>query len=182
MQRANRSARRSAVVAVAMLGVCGLSACHTHVGGTGMEFAGQDVHLRAPSHDDATISSDGTLKIGSGVVPLTDAQRAGVVAIYAAAQSIKQHGLETGKAGVAVGAEAASEALHGLANGDTSQIGAKVEAKADEVRRAAARICADVAQLRQAELAVAASLPAFSPYVSVSEGDVAHCEKDTKPG
>ena len=89
--------------------------------------------------------------------------------------------LDAGKAGAAVGLAAAHEALDGIAKGDTSQIGAKVEAQADQVRVAAGRICEDLATLRQAQQSLAASLEAFRPYASVAQDDVTDCARDTQP-
>ncbi len=162
------------------------AACRGHVSGaagTGgsIDFDGGYVVLRASGHPAARVAADGALSIADRAVALSADQQAQLVTLYGAAQAIKAHGIETGKAGAAVGLAAASEAIGGIASGDTSQVGARVEAKADEVRRAAAKICSDLAAVRSAEIAVAATLAAFRPYLSIASDEVERCTHDTQP-
>ncbi len=162
-----------------------LAGCHGHVSSrttlAGMDFDQDTVVLRRSGGPAAHITADGRFIVGDAPVAVTAQQQAQLVTFYGAAQQLKQHGIETGKAGAAVGLTAAHEALDGIAKGDTSQIGAKVEAQADQVRIAAGRICDDLANLRQTQEALAASLEAFRPYASVSADDATSCERDTRP-
>ena len=129
---------------------------------------------------EAHLLERGLLRIGKDEVVLTPDQRALVASYYDAALAITQHGIETGKAGAEVGATAAKEVVSGLAKGDTSQIGAKVEASAAKVKEQALKICEDLKAMRTAQEALAATLPAFEPYRAVSEADVADCAKDLR--
>lgn len=128
----------------------------------------------------AHLLEGGVLKIGSDEQALNPEQKALVESYYAAALSITKHGIETGKAGAEVGATAAKEVVSGLVHGDTSQIGAKVEASAEKVKEKALKICDDLTAMRTAQESLASSLPAFEPYRAVSESDVADCAKDIK--
>ena len=130
---------------------------------------------------EAHLLEGGLLRIGKDDVALTLDQKAFVASYYDAALAITQHGIETGKAGAEVGATAAKEVVSGLAKGDTSQIGARVEASAAKVKQQALKICEDLKTMRTAQEALAASLPAFEPYRAVSEADVADCAKDLRP-
>jgi len=169
------------IVPVAM--TAALAGCHTeiHSGSGGINLGDDMVTLERRGGPPAHVTRDGRLTVGDTPVTVSAQQQAELVTLYNAAQQIKQHGLQTGKAGAAVGLAAAQEALDGIAKGDTSQIGAKVEAQADQVRVAAGKICDDLAAVRQTQQALAASLEAFRPYVSVSEDDVSRCARETQP-
>ena len=162
-----------------------LAGCHTEVHGghndAGMSLDGDTITLHRTGGPSAHVTRDGRFTVGAAPVTLSAQQQAEFVTLYNTAQQIKQHGIQTGKAGAAVGLAAAHEALDGIAKGDTSQIGAKVEAQADQVRVAAGRICEDLATLRQAQQSLAASLEAFRPYASVAQDDVTDCARDTQP-
>ena len=129
---------------------------------------------------EAHLLKGGVLRIGKDDVALTAEQKALVESYSDAALSITKHGIETGKAGAEVGATAAKEVVSGLAKGDTSQIGAKVEASAAKVKQQALKICEDLKVMRTSQEALAATLAAFEPYRAVSEADVADCAKDLK--
>lgn len=67
-----------------------------------------------------------------------------------------------------------SSALHG--NG--ADVGKSVDAQADQVKKAAMKICGDVSDIRKAQDALATQLPAFKPYAElVSASDVDHCDE-----
>jgi hypothetical protein len=129
----------------------------------------------------AHVWSDGRLTIGGTDVAASTDQRMRLVDYYRAAAAITQHAVDTGKAGADVGLAAANEVVKGLASGNTSQIGAKVEAKARDVKRQAAKMCDDLVAMRAAQEALAATLEQFRPYTVVSDKDVADCRKDLSP-
>lgn len=137
-----------------------------------------EISIERTGGADAHLLPGGVLRIGNDDVTLTAEQKASVESYYTAATSITKHGIETGKAGAEVGATAAKEVISGLAHGDTSQIGAKVEAEAQKVKDKALVICEDLKAMRTAQEALAVSLPAFQPYRAVSESDVSDCSKD----
>jgi hypothetical protein len=139
----------------------------------------QAVTIAPRGQPDARMTADGALRIGTDEVTLSAEQRAEVTRYVAAAMAIPEHAIATGKAGAATGVAAVTEVVHGLANGDTSQIGAKVEAKADEVRREARNLCEDIAGMRGAQDALATSLEAFRPYAVIAANDDSDCRKET---
>ena len=63
-----------------------------------------------------------------------------------------------------------------------SDLKAKVEAQANEVRRQAMKICDNLADVRAAQDALAAQLDAFKPYAVVSARETADCAKDLHQG
>jgi hypothetical protein len=175
----NRTVLVSASLAVGLLG-CGdhsrsISVAHGH-----LTVYAHEVRIEHSGAPDARITEGGMLRIGSEEVALTPEQKTTAAAYYAAAMAIPAHGIATGKAGAEVGVAAVKEVASGLARGDTSQIGAKVEAKADAVKEAALQICADLEAVRAAQESLAASLDAFKPYAVVTAADVGDCARDLR--
>jgi hypothetical protein len=127
---------------------------------------------------DARMTADGALRIGADDIAVSAEQRAEVTRYVSAAMAFSDHAVATGKAGAATGVAAVTAVVHGLANGDTSKIGATVEAKADEVRKQALNLCDDIAGMRGAQDALAASLEAFRPYAVLAADEAKGCRKD----
>ncbi len=167
-------------------GLLPLPACDSHVGvhtdSGHMTFDGDDLLLSGKNSTKARVTPDGSLSIGGAGVAVTAAQRAELVRLQQVAHQMIQHGIDTGKAGAKVGVAAAGAALESLAKGDSRDVEATVEAKVNLVRQAAGRLCDDLAAVRDAELAVASTLPAFGAYVTTSEADIAGCRKDIASG
>jgi len=156
-------------------GVSVISLAHGH-----LQVRGSEVTITRSGAPDAQLSAGGGLRIGGQDVALSAEQRAQVERYYGSAIAIRGHALETGKAGAEVGATAAKEVVSGVLHGDTSQIGAKVEAKAEEVKRIALGLCNDIAAIRDAQQALTATLEAFKPYAVVDADEVSDCSKDLK--
>jgi hypothetical protein len=110
-------------------------------------------------------------------VPVPEAVKPHLVAYNSAVRAVRQHGIDTGRAGADVAASAASEVTKGLTSGDTSQIGAKIEAKADAVKERALEICGDLAAARAEQDAVAAAVEAFRPYAVIEAGEAERCRR-----
>jgi hypothetical protein len=127
---------------------------------------------------DAHISADGHFSIGEQDVAVDAAQREQLARYYEAATGLIAHGKAVGKAGAAVGVTAATEALSGLLKGDTSQIGPKVEQKAQDVKAQALKLCDDIATILAAQDSLSASLEAFRPYAVVTAKEANDCRKN----
>ncbi len=134
----------------------------------------------------ARVAADGRLRIGAAEVSLSDGQRAQFVAYYGAARAVYRHAASTGMAGALLGVTAATGVATGvatgIAKGDLSDLNAKIEAQADEVKREALKICDSLGELRSVQDALAAELPAFTPYAVVSVRETRDCGKDLKKG
>ena len=176
----NRIVLVLSVVAVAACLGCGDHVQSVTLAHGRLRVYAHEVTIERSGGADAHLLEGGVLKVGGDDVALTPEQKALVSSYYDAALSITKHGIETGKAGAEVGATAAKAVVSGLAKGDTSQIGAKVEASAAKVKESALRICADLKGMRDAQESLAAGLAAFEPYRAVSESDVADCAKELK--
>jgi len=161
-----------ALAALLALGACGSDIV---VGSANLHIKGNDVEITPRGHAPAVVRPDGGLLIDGAAVEVPGEARERLVAYSAAVRAMLQHGIETGKAGAAVAASAVSEVTKGLASGDTSQIGAKVEEKADAVRAKALSICDDLAAARREQEAVAAAVAAFRPYAVIEAGEGERC-------
>jgi len=143
----------------------------------GITFDGDQVTLRRDNLPVAVITPAGDLKLDDRTVTTTDAQRQAMTAYRKQLQALTLQGIEVGKAGAQLGVDAASEAIRGIFNGDTDKIGDKVEAKADEIRKQAMKLCDSVESLRVAQDAAIVVVPEFKPYGGIDQYDVTNCRK-----
>ncbi|HEY0197756.1 MAG TPA: DUF2884 family protein [Rhodanobacter sp.] len=139
------------------------------------------VTLHAKGSPDATISATGDLGIDQHAVEVNANQRSLLQQYYRNAAAVRQHGIETGKAGAAIAGQAISSVAKGIAKGDTDQIDKEIDAKTAVVTQTALKICGDLAGIKTAQDALASQLPAFKPYAAIVDaGAVIDCEKDAK--
>jgi hypothetical protein len=127
----------------------------------------------------AQITPQGDLLIGDKPVALTPAQRAMVLDYREQLIEIGAQGIAIGKQGAALGMSAASEAIAGVFSGKPEQeVRQHVEAKASGIREAAAKLCDRMPALMASQLKLAAALPAFKPYATLTPAKIDECRKD----
>ncbi len=128
----------------------------------------------------AEITPGGELLIEGEPVPTTAGQRELLLAH-------RQHLIDLAQAGMAIGAQGADiagSALTGvggaLFGGDEGRRAyeQRIQAEAEKMKREAARLCALLPPLYDSQQALAASLPAFVPYATMSRDEVEECGKD----
>ena len=177
-----------------MLTLCGLlAACSHHsddeitLGGHGgmvnihMGFENGQVALQARDAPPALISAAGDLQIDQQPVAVDPAQRELLKSYYENAMMIRTDGIATGKAGVAVGAQALKSVATRLASGNPDQIQQDIDAKTQLVKDAVLKICRDLGNVKTNQDQLVVQLPAFKPYGDiVSATDVSDCEKGQK--
>jgi hypothetical protein len=147
----------------------------------GIRLHDGQVTLHAKGAPDATISATGDLGIDEHVVEVNAEQRNLLQQYYRNAAAVRQHGIETGKAGAAIAGQAISSVAKGVTSGNTDQIDKEIDAKTAIVTQTALKICGDLAGIKTAQDGLAANLPAFKPYAAIVEADaVTDCEKDSK--
>jgi hypothetical protein len=134
---------------------------------------------RAPRLPRAQITPQGDLLIGDKPVALTPAQRTMVLDYRRQLIEIGTQGIAIGKQGAALGMNAAREAIAGAFSGKPEQeIRQRVEAKASGIREAAAKLCDRMPALMESQQKLAASLPAFKPYATLTSAKIDECRKD----
>ena len=148
--------------------------------GGSMRMVDGQVVISGTDGTEARISPQGRLTIRDADVSVTEGQRAQLVSYYNAASGVYEHAASTGMAGAQVGVTAATSVASGLAKGDMSDVKAKIEAQAGEVKRQALKICDNLAEVRAAQDALSGQIPAFKPYAVVSERETADCARDLK--
>jgi hypothetical protein len=73
------------------------------------------------------------------------------------------------------------EAFKGILSGKSEQeIEKSVEAEAAGIKQAAAKLCARLPGLLASQQGLAATLPEFRPYATMTQEDIDDCMKDTK--
>ncbi len=144
---------------------------------SGISLDGDKLTLRRGNLPEAVITPTGDLVLGGKTVTTSEPQRQAMTAYRKQVQAITLRGVELGKAGARLGADAAGEAIKGLFNGDVDKIGDKVEAQADAIKQEALKLCDQVELLRLAQDAAVQRVPEFKPYSQVDQDDVADCRK-----
>ena len=134
---------------------------------------------RASRLPKAQITPQGDLLISDKPVAITPAQRAMLLDYRQQLIGIGAQGIALGKQGAALGMNAASEAIAGALSGKPEQeIRRNVEAKASGIREAAAKLCDRMPALMASQQKLAAALPAFKPYASLTPVKSDECRRD----
>lgn len=146
----------------------------------GTELATRNITI---SNDDnepkAEITPQGDFLIADKAVQLTSAQRTEVLAYRGQLIEIGREGIAIGRQGATLGVNAASEAIAGAFSGQSEQqIRQRVEAKASGIRQAAAKICDQLPPLMASQQKLAAEIPAFKPYATMTQKDISDCRTD----
>jgi hypothetical protein len=172
-----------ALLATTLLAGCGNSSDLTDFGSTTIAHGAITVRhgetrLHVSDAPDAVIGADGGLHINGQTVPTSQPQRDLLKRYSAAATAVREHGIATGKAGAAVAGAALKGVAASITSGDSKQIEKHVDAKAKLVEQEATKICLDIADIKAAQDALAAQLPAFKPYAGIIGADDAEdCQK-----
>ncbi len=142
----------------------------------GINLRDDKVTLHTHGAPDAVIDSAGNFSIEQKSLAINPAQRALLQDYHRNTVAVRQHGIATGKAGVAIAGQAVKSVVKGLASGDTDSIDRDVNAKAAKVEQEAMKICDDLANIKTAQDSLATQLPAFKPYAGILDGDdIADC-------
>lgn len=136
---------------------------------------GQNVKLDSTGHPKAEVSAKGDFIVDGKPVPVTDAQRALLVAYHRELGGIADAGIATGKEGVKLAGKAVGAAVKGIFSGNPDQIEQQMEAEARKVEVEAMKICDRLPDLYKAQQDLVAALPAFRPYAGMEPKDIEEC-------
>ncbi|WP_019466918.1 DUF2884 family protein [Dyella japonica] len=140
------------------------------------------ITIKAPGVPNATVSPEGQLAIDGQNVAVNDAQHALLQRYNAAGKQMHDDAVATGKAG----AETATKALGAVAGKmtgaeSTEETRQKMDAAAEGVRQAAAKICDDLAEMKSVQDELASQLEAFKPYgQALTDRSVDKCRSSGK--
>lgn len=133
----------------------------------------------AHAYPEAKITPQGDLLIGGKAVALTPAQRSEVLAYRQQLLQVAEAGMAIGKQGAALGVHAASVALAAVFSGKSEQqVRQQVEAETSGIHAAAAKICNQLPAMLANQQKLAADVPAFKPYASLTQKDIDECRTD----
>ncbi|MBS0382059.1 MAG: hypothetical protein JSR56_06475 [Proteobacteria bacterium] len=132
-----------------------------------------------PSLPKAEITPQGDFIVGGKTVAITPAQRSALLEYRSQMIAVASAGIAVGKQGAALGLQAASTAVAAAFSGKSdAEIRKQVEAQASDIRQAAARICDRLPAMMTEQQKLAAILPAFKPYATMTEKDISDCRTD----
>lgn len=125
------------------------------------------------------ITPDGDFLVDGEAVAITPAQRALLLQHRARIIEIAEAGMEIGIQGADLAARATAEALKGVFSGRSEQeIERRVEAEAEGIKAAALELCERLPALYQSQQALAAALPEFVPYATMTADDLDDCRDE----
>lgn len=128
----------------------------------------------------AAITPQGDLLIAGKKVDATPAQHALLVDYRQQLVGIAEAGMDIGERGADLGVGAARQAIVGALTGKSDkEIEANIKPQTDAIQAAALALCKRLPQLRATQQQLAADLPAFKPYATMTQKDIDDCGKDT---
>jgi hypothetical protein len=129
----------------------------------------------------ARIAANGDLTIDGTAVAVDATQRQNLVAYHDAARQLRKNAIATGREGAELAKDVVADVVSGLASGNTSEIEQNARRRAEDVKRAAARICEDLAAMQAAQERLAGTLEAFKPFATIDRAALDDCRSDTAP-
>lgn len=145
---------------------------------TGFRWGDSTEHLPR-----AEITPQGDLLIEGRKVAVDAEQRRLLLAHRAELVDVAKAAMSIGVRGADLGVQAASGALKAVFTGTTDEFGQRMEAEGQRIEQQAQQlVCARLPGLRQSQVALAAALPEFRPYATLSREDVENCGKEGQSG
>ncbi|HKZ12072.1 MAG TPA: hypothetical protein VJL61_15400 [Rhodanobacteraceae bacterium] len=147
----------------------------------GAEIATKNISISDNDGDlpKAEITPQGDFLVAGKAVPLTPAQRNEMLAYRQQIVGIARQGIEIGKQGASLGMSAAGAAIAGALAGESDQqIRQHVEAQTSGIRKAAAKICDRLPAMMTSQRKLAADVPAFKPYATMTQKDIDDCRRN----
>lgn len=133
-----------------------------------------------PSLPKAEITPQGDLLIDGKATAVTPEQRKQLLDYRSHLLGVAEAGMTVGLKGADLAGKALTESLGSILSGDTDEFEKKMEAEGKKLEADAMQICAHLPPLLTTQNQLAASLPAFKPYATMTQEDVDDCGKDGK--
>ena len=133
-----------------------------------------------PSLPKAEITPQGDLLIDGKAVAITPEQRKQLLDYRSNLLGVAEAGMTVGLKGADLAGKALTESLGSILSGDTDEFEKKMEAEGKKLEADAMQICAHLGPMLVAQDKLAASLPEFKPYATMTQEDVDDCGKDHK--
>ncbi|OHE85432.1 MAG: hypothetical protein A2579_01870 [Lysobacterales bacterium RIFOXYD1_FULL_69_11] len=127
----------------------------------------------------AEISPQGDLLIDGKTVSVTPEQRKLLLDYRGHILEVVSTGMTLGAKGADLGMEAAGGAIKSIFTGEMDAFEQRIEAQAAAIETEALKICDRLPAMLDSQQALAASLPEFRPYATMTEQDVDECGDDS---
>lgn len=142
--------------------------------GPNITINGREVR-RAGNESKAEITPQGDLLVEGKPVEIDAAQRKMLLDYRGHVVALAEAGMAMGIKGADLAGKAITETLGGLFSGDTASIEQRVEAEAEKLEAEARQLCSQLQPMLELQGRLAASLPAFKPYATMTQEDVDDC-------
>ncbi len=147
--------------------------------GEGFDINAGPIKARLPKVDGALpraeITPQGDLLIAGDRVEVTAAQRHDLLQYRAHVLAIAEAGMAMGVKGADLAGQAMGDALRSVFTRDGKDFEQRIEAEARKLEGDALLLCAHMQPLYDTQQRVAASLPAFAPYATLTQEGVHEC-------
>ncbi|EIL91476.1 MULTISPECIES: hypothetical protein [Rhodanobacter] len=145
-----------------------------------------DVHFntepgvhRDSSLPKAAITPQGNLVIAGKPIDATPEQHVMLVDYRQQVLGIAEAGMDIGAQGADIGVTAAKQAIWGALSGkDDKEIEASIKPQTDKIQAAAMALCKRLPDLLASQQKLAAAMPAFRPYATMTQKDIDDCGKE----
>ena len=125
----------------------------------------------------AAITPSGDLLLEGKPADITPAQRALLLQYRHQIITVAEAGMAVGVKGADLAGEALSQTFSGLIHGNADEASKHIEAEGKKIEAEARQICAMLPGMMQTQQQLAAALPAFKPYATMTQKDVEDCGK-----
>lgn len=148
--------------------------------GDGVHFGSRDRTASAKRLPPAEITAAGDFRVDGRTVAVDATQRRQLLAYRANVIDVAKAGIEAGEKAALLAMDAVDGSMfHLIVGGLTGSLERRVTAVVQrELKPTVLRICHQLPQLKASQQSLAAGLPAFRPYATLQDEDVARCEAD----
>jgi hypothetical protein len=141
---------------------------------------GADHHAveRNPNLPRAQVTPQGDLLIEGKAVAVTPEQRALLLTYRQQIIEVAAAGMSMGVQGADLAGKAVSEVLGSVFSGKGEDFGKRMEAEGRKLEAQGRQLCMKLEPMRATQQRLAAALPEFKPYATMTADDIEDCRKD----
>jgi hypothetical protein len=141
---------------------------------------GDDHHAveRNPNLPHAQITPQGDLLIEGKAVAVTPEQRALLLAYRQQIIDVAEAGMSMGVQGADLAGKAVAEVVGSVFSGKGEDFGRRMEAEGRKLEAQGRQLCTQLEPMRATQQRLAAALPEFKPYATMTAKDIDDCRKD----
>lgn len=126
------------------------------------------------------ITPQGDFLIDGRQVEITPEQRALLLEHRGHVAAVAEAGMQIGLEAADLATTAMKEAVVGALTGNADAVEARVEAEASKIKTSALTLCQHLPAMMASQQKLAAALPEFRPYATMTQGDIDDCVRDVQ--